>query len=62
MIFEIKRMKENKDTDESGVIAEYMKLPEVEDVYKLRGLINGILNRVDIPKECKKSRVNYCTS
>ena len=43
----IKKMKENKAEDESGVIAEYLKALEVE---KLRGLVNGILNRADIPK------------
>ena len=50
----IKKMKENKAADESGVIAEYLKALEVE---KLRGLINGILNGADIPKEWKESRV-----
>ena len=45
----LKKMKENKAVDESGVIAEYMKALEVE---KLRGLMNGILNGADIPKEC----------
>ena len=50
----IKKMKENKAADESGVIAEYLKALEVE---KLRGLMNGILNGADIPKEWKESRV-----
>ena len=50
----IKKMKENKAADESGVIAEYLKALEVE---KLRGLMNGILNVADIPKEWKESRV-----
>ena len=50
--------KENvKAADESGVIAEYMKALEVEEVEKLRGLMNGILNGADIPKEWKESRV-----
>ena len=49
----IKKMKENKVADESGVIAEYLKALEVEEVEKLRGLVNG----VDIPKEWKGSRV-----
>ena len=31
---------------------------EVEEVEKLRGLMNGILNGADIPKEWKESRVN----
>ena len=46
----IKKMKENKAADESGVIAEYLKALEVEEVEKLRGLMNGILNGADIPK------------
>ena len=54
----IKKMKENKAADESGVIAEYTKALEVEEVNKLRGLMNGILNGADIPKEWKESRVN----
>ena len=53
----IKKMKENKAADESGVIAEYLKALEVEEVEKLRGLMNGILNGADIPKEWKESRV-----
>ena len=48
----LKKMKENKAADESGVIAEYLKALEVEEVEKLiRGLMDGILNGVDIPKE-----------
>ena len=54
----IKKMKENKAADESGVIAEYLNALEVEEVEKLRGLMNGILNGADIPKEWKESRVN----
>ena len=50
-------MKENKAADESGVIAEYLKALELEEVKKLRGLINGILNGADIPKEWKEGRV-----
>ena len=53
----IKKMKENTAADESGVSAEYLKALEVEDVEKLRGLMNGILNGADIPKEWKQSRV-----
>ena len=53
----IKKMKENKAADESGVIAEYLKALEVEEVKKLRGLMNGILNGADVPKEWKESRV-----
>ena len=51
----IKKMKENKAADESGVIAEYLKALEVEEVEKLRGLMNGILNGADIPKEWKEN-------
>ena len=51
------KMKENKAANESGVIAEYLKALEVEEVEKLRGLVNGILNGADIPKEWKESRV-----
>ena len=47
----IKKMKKNKAADESGVIAEYLKALEVEEVETLRGLMNGILNGADIPKE-----------
>ena len=53
----IKKLKENKAADESGVLAEYLKALEVDEVEKLRGLINGILNSADIPKEWKESRV-----
>ena len=51
-------MKENKAEDESGVIAVYLKALEIEEVYNLRGLVNGILTGADIPKERKESRVN----
>ena len=53
----IKKMKDNKAADQSGVITEYLKALEVEEVEKLRGLMNGILNGADIPKEWKESRV-----
>ena len=53
----IKKMKENKAADESGVIVEYLKALEVEEVEKLRGLMNGILNVADIPNEWKERRV-----
>ena len=51
----IKKMKENKAADGSGVIAEYLKALEVyiEEVEKLRGLMNG----ADIPKVWKEDRV-----
>ena len=53
----IMKMKENKAAVESGVIAVHMKALEVEEVDKLRGLMNRILNGADIPKEWKESRV-----
>ena len=53
----IKKIKENKAADESGVIAEYLKALEVEEVEELRGLMNRILNGADIPKGWKESRV-----
>ena len=53
----IKKMKENKAADESGEIAEYLKALEVEEVEKLKGLMNSLLNGADIPKERKESRV-----
>ena len=43
----IKKVKENK----------YLKALELEEVEKLRGLMNGILNGADIPKEWKESRM-----
>ena len=49
----IKKMKENKAADESGVVAEYLQALDVEEVDKLRGLMNGILNGADISKEWK---------
>ena len=42
---------------ESGVLAEYVKALEVEEVEKLRELMNGTLNGTDIPKEWKESRM-----
>ena len=39
------------------MIAEYLKALEVEAVEKLGGVMNGILNGADIPKEWKESRV-----
>ena len=53
----IKKMKNNKAADEIGVIAVYLKALEVEEVEKLRGLMNGKLNGADIPKERRESRV-----
>ena len=39
------------------MITEYPNALEVEDVEKLRGLNNDILNGADIPKERKDSRM-----
>ena len=51
-------MKENKTTDESNVISEYLKALKVEDVDKLRGLMDSIINGAAIPKkEWKESMV-----
>ena len=49
----IRKINENKAADKSGVIAEYLKALEVEEVEKLRVLMNGILNGADIPKESR---------
>ena len=57
MFLVIKKMKENKAADESGVIAEYPKELELEEVEKLRGLMNGILNGTDMLIEWKEGRV-----
>ena len=57
MSFAMKKMKENKAADESGVIAEYLNALAQEEVEKLGGLMNGIMNGVYIPKEWKESRV-----
>ena len=51
----IKKIKENEPADESGVIAEYLKALEIEEVDTLRGLMNGILNGADIPNRWKES-------
>ena len=48
--FAITRMKENKATDKSGVIVEYLKALEEEYIWKPRRLMNGILNGADIPQ------------
>ena len=49
----IKKMKEKKAADESGVVAEYRKTLGVEEVERLRGLMNGIFNGPDIQTELK---------
>ena len=40
----IKMMKENKATDESGMIAEYLKALGEQDVHNLRMLLNEVLS------------------
>ena len=56
-----KEMIGNSMTSEGQIfcqqIAESLKALEVEEVEKLRGLMNGILNGSDISKEWKESRV-----
>ena len=47
----IKKLKENEAADDSGVMTEYLTALEVEEVEKLRGLMNEILNGADIPNE-----------
>ena len=50
-------MKENKATDESGMIAEYIKALGNQDLKNLWVLMNDVLSGECIPKEWKKSRV-----
>ena len=53
----IKLMKENKATDESGMIAEYIKAPGEQGLKNLRVLMNDVLSGESIPNEWKESRV-----
>ena len=53
----IKLMKVNKATDESGMIAEYIKALGEQDLKNVRVLMNDVLSGVSIPKEWKDSRV-----
>ena len=48
-------MKENKATDESGMIAEYLKSLGERDVHNLRMLLNEVLSGGCIPNEWKES-------
>ena len=50
-------MKENKSTDESGMIAEYLKALGERDVHNLRMLLNEVFSGGCIPNEWKESRV-----
>ena len=53
----IKLMKVNKATDESGMIAEYIKALGEQDLKNLRVLMNDVLSGESIPNEWKESRV-----
>ena len=53
----IKMMKENKATDESGMIAEYLKAMGERDVHNLSMLLNDVLSGGCIPNEWKEGRV-----
>ena len=53
----IKLMKVNKATDESGMIAEYIKALGEQDLKNLRVHMNDVLSGESIPKEWKESRV-----
>ena len=50
-------MKVNKATDESGMIAEYIKALGEQDLKNLRVLMNDVLSGESIPNEWKESRV-----
>ena len=53
----IRLMKVNKATDESGMIAEYIKALGEQDLKNLRVLMNDVLSGGSIPNEWKESRV-----
>ena len=53
----IKLMKVNKATDESGMIAEYIKALGEQDLKNLRVLMNDVLSGESIPNKWKESRV-----
>ena len=54
----IKLMKENKATEESGMIAEYIQSLRDQDINNLRGgLLNDVLRRGCTPKEWMENRV-----
>ena len=50
-------MKENKATDESGMIADYIKALGEQVLKNLRVLMNEVLSGESIPKEWKENRV-----
>ena len=53
----IKLLNENKATDKSGMIAEYITALEERDSNNLRMFLNDVLSGGCIPKEWKGSRV-----
>ena len=53
----IKLMKENKATDESGMVAEYVQARVDKDLNNLMRLLNDVLMGGCIPKDCNESRV-----
>ena len=55
----IKLMKVNKATDESGMIAEYIKALGEQDVKNLSVLMNDVLSGESIPKEWKQARAGF---
>ena len=55
----IKLMKENKKTDESGMVAECVKALGDQDLNNLMRLLNGVLMGGCIPNEWKESRVVF---
>ena len=57
LMIAIKLMKVNKATDESGMIAEYIKALGELDLKNLRVLMNDVLSGESIPNEWKESRV-----
>ena len=53
----IKDMKEKKATDESGLIAEYLKALKDGSKEELRMLLNDVIDGGAIPLQWKESRV-----
>ena len=53
----IKLIKVNKETDESSMIAEYIKSLGEQDLKNLRVLMNDVLSGESIPNEWKESRI-----
>ena len=53
----IEKMRGDRASDESGMVAEYLKALKKESVEDLRGMMNEVLNGANVPKEWKESRV-----